>query len=73
MRKRRDVIGAYKGDVLICHGDQDTLVDLSYSEHAAEVYENAELHVYERAAHGFVNDDLTRFEEEALEFMNHHR
>ena len=35
-----EVIGGYKGDVLICHGDKDDLVDLSYSrseEHTSEL------------------------------------
>lgn len=66
-------IGGYKGDVLICHGDNDQLVDLSYSERAADVYENADLHVYEGAGHGFGGALMKQFEDEALEFMNAHR
>ena len=46
-------IGKYKGDVLICHGDKDTLVNLSYSERAVEAYDNAELKVIKYGEHGF--------------------
>lgn len=46
-------IGKYKGDVLICHGDKDTLVPLSYSEKAIEVYDSAELKVIQYGEHGF--------------------
>jgi len=48
-----DEIGKYKGDVLICHGDKDTLVDASYSERAADVYDNAELKIIQYGEHGF--------------------
>ena len=45
-------IGKYKGDVLICHGDKDTLVPQSYSERAVEVYDNAELKIIQYGEHG---------------------
>ncbi|MBR3401445.1 MAG: alpha/beta fold hydrolase, partial [Parasporobacterium sp.] len=67
-----EIIGNYKGDVLICHGDNDKLVDLSYSERAAEVYENAQLHIYEGAGHGFTKENAERFIEESLEFLQAH-
>ena len=65
-------IGKYKGDVLICHGDKDTLVPLSYSERAAEVYSNAELKVIQYGEHGFQGKlmrDATTF---AVEFLQNH-
>lgn len=46
-------IGAYKGPVLILHGDQDSTVPLSYSQRAAEVYQNAQLEVIEGGGHEF--------------------
>lgn len=46
-------IGKYKGDVLICHGDKDSVVPLSYSERALEVYGSAELKVIQYGEHGF--------------------
>ncbi len=50
-------IGAYKKPVLILHGDSDKIVDVSYARHAAEVYENATLRIYEGAGHGFGQAD----------------
>ena len=47
------VIGTYRGDVLIVHGDRDSLVPLSYSERALEVYDHAELVVLPGQNHGF--------------------
>lgn len=46
-------IGAFKGPVLIIHGDKDTLVPLSVSEEAVEIYEDAELKVIPDQGHGF--------------------
>lgn len=51
-------ISAYEGPVLIAHGDADDVVPVSYSERAAEVYANAELHVLSGAGHGFTDDEL---------------
>ena len=48
-----DVIGGYTGDVLIQHGDQDTLVPLRYSQRAAEIFPSAELVVLPGQGHGF--------------------
>lgn len=67
-----DVIGGYKGDVLICHGDKDDLVDLSYSERAAEVYENAELKVLKGAGHGFQGKPLRESNGYLVEFLQAH-
>ena len=48
-------IKGYTGPVLIVHGDQDDIVDLSYSVEAQKAYENAELKVIKGAGHGFHN------------------
>jgi dipeptidyl aminopeptidase/acylaminoacyl peptidase len=48
-----DVIGNYKGDVEIFHGDSDKVVDLSYSERAINTYLSAKLHVFPGEQHGF--------------------
>ena len=50
-----EVMGDYRGDVLIVHGDQDALVPLSYSERARQVYASAELKVIPGGYHGFWN------------------
>ena len=46
-------IRAYRNPVLIIHGTDDPVVPLSYSERAAETYENAELKIIKGAGHGF--------------------
>ena len=46
------VIGGYGGDVLILHGDRDSIVPLAYSRRAAEVYPAAELVVLPGQDHG---------------------
>lgn len=52
-------IGAYKGNVLILHGSNDVIVNKSYSERAAEVYENCKLVIIQGATHGFNGENLT--------------
>lgn len=54
-------IGAFEGDVLILHGTKDFIVPYSYSEKAAEVYKNCELHLIEGASHGFNKDNYAAF------------
>lgn len=39
--------------VLLMHGDKDGLVNISYSQKAAELFQNCEFHVIEGADHGF--------------------
>ena len=51
-----DMIGAYTGQVLILHGDQDTIVPLRYSQQAAEIFPNAELVVISGQGHGFLGN-----------------
>lgn len=67
-----EVIGGYKGDVLICHGTHDELVDISYSERAAEVYENAELKVIDKGGHGFQGKQLKESNAYLLDFLTSH-
>lgn len=56
-----EVIKPFNKDVLIIHGDHDTLVQLSYSERALQVYSLAELKVIEGVGHGFhgAEEDMT--------------
>ncbi len=46
-------IGNYTDKVLLLHGSADNIVPLSYSDRAAEVYEDVEYHVIDGAGHGF--------------------
>ena len=51
-------IAGYRRPVLIIHGNADSLVDVSYSVKAAEVYPDAELHIIDKAEHGFRGADF---------------
>jgi len=53
-------IQGYTRDVLIIHGDKDSVVPLSYSEDAARAYASAELIVLEGAGHGFYGEDASQ-------------
>ena len=65
------VIGNYKGDVLIVHGDRDDVVPLSYSERAATVYKSANLIVFEGGGHGF-SDRIAEAAAYSLDFLRAH-
>lgn len=49
-------IGDYTGKVLLLHGSADNIVPVSYSDRAAEVYEDVDYHVIDGAGHGFHGD-----------------
>ena len=65
------VIGNYKGDVLIVHGDKDDVVPLSYSKRAATVYESANLIIFEGGGHGF-RERIDEAAAYSLEFLQAH-
>ena len=62
-------ISGYGGKVLIVHGDEDEIVDLSYSERAQEIYEKARLLVLPKEKHGFSINGKEEAQEAALCFM----
>ena len=73
-------IGKFEKDVLIVHGSSDFIVDKKYSEQAASLYKNCELHIVEGANHGFNTenyafnndyDEITR--NYAKTYLNNHR
>lgn len=51
-------VTTYDKDILILHGDRDGIVDISYSERAAEQYPSAELEIISGAGHGFSGDNF---------------
>ena len=55
----------FEKPVLILHGNHDGIVDLSYSEHAAESYPNAKLRILNGAGHGFYGSSFY----EAMEYI----
>lgn len=52
-------IGGFDGNVLIIHGSKDFIVNKSYSERAAEEYENCALKIIEGAGHGFNEENYS--------------
>ena len=62
-------IGAYEGNVLILHGDQDAIVPYSYSEKAVKTYAHAQLVKMEGEGHGFTPVADKTAVERVLAFM----
>ena len=57
--------------VLIVHGDSDNTAPLEYSEKAANIYKNAELHVIKGAGHVFTTEEYQKeFLQYADEYLN---
>ena len=61
---------AYPNDVLLLHGDADTIVPLSYSQKALDYYTSARLEVLSGAGHGFYGQDAERAVAWILEYLN---
>lgn len=61
-----DYLGDYAGRTLIVHGDADSLVDLAYSQRAASVFHDCDLHVIKGAGHRFSGEAF----DEACEFIS---
>lgn len=68
-----EVIQNYDKDVLLIHGDADSIVPLSYSERAVEVYESARLEVLPGAGHGFYGSDAEQAVTWMLEYLEAHK
>ena len=47
------LLASYRGKLLLLHGDRDSTVDVSWSEHAAEIIPNCEFHVISGGGHEF--------------------
>lgn len=65
-------ISAYNKDVLIIHGDADSIVPLSYSEKALDVYSSARLEVLPGAGHGFYGNDAEKTINWTLDYLAEH-
>lgn len=68
-----EAIQNYDKDVLLIHGDADSIVPLSYSERAAEVYESARLEILPGAGHGFYGSDAKQAVTWMLEYLENHK
>lgn len=62
-------IPAYGGPVLLIHGDQDSIVPLSYSEKALSAYKDARLTVIPGAGHGYDGADSVAAREYSIDFF----
>lgn len=65
-----DVMAQYTGKTLILHGTADSIVPISYSERALEVFPDAELIRLENADHGFYGTDRERAIRESVAFIH---
>ncbi len=63
-------IAGYDRDVLLIHGDADSIVPLSYSEQALDVYPSAELKVIEGGGHGFSGEEAQETIDYILEYLS---
>ena len=63
------VIGAYKGPVLIVHGDNDKAVNISYGKKAAEVYEHAEFVCLPGEIHAFTGEGRKKAAQLSYDFL----
>lgn len=68
-----EAISAYDKDVLLIHGDADSIVPLSYSQKALEVYDSARLEVLPGAGHGFHGSDAEQTIAWTLEYLESHK
>ena len=63
------VIGAFKGPVLIVHGDNDKVVDISYGRRAAETHEHAEFVCLPGEIHGFTGEGREKAAQLSYDFL----
>ncbi|SDF81445.1 alpha/beta fold hydrolase [Marvinbryantia formatexigens DSM 14469] len=68
-----EAAAGYDKDVLLIHGDADSIVPLSYSEKALEIYDSARLEILPGAGHGFYGEDARQTIEWTLEYLNEHK
>lgn len=67
-----EAISVYDRDVLLIHGDADSIVPLSYSERAVDVYKSARLEILTGAGHGFYGSDAQQAITWTLEYLSAH-
>lgn len=65
-------IAAYDRDVLLIHGDADSIVPLEYSQRALQAYPSAELEVIPGAGHGFYGEDAQQAIACMLDYLQAH-
>lgn len=68
--KPLDIIGKYRGPVLIVQGDNDKIVSMPDSEKAQKLYKDARLHVIPGAGHGFNPKEMKELKEQIAVFFD---
>ena len=64
-----DIIGNFKGPVLIVHGDKDGIVPIKWSHKAMNYYDNVRLKTIVGSDHGFGEDNRTKAKKYTIEFL----
>lgn len=67
--KPMEFIGKYTNPVLIVQGDKDSVVLMSDSEKASQLYKDARLHVISGASHGFTPKEIKEQNEQIRDFL----
>lgn len=57
--------------VMILHGDADTVVPMSYSEKAVDLYPNSEYHIIPNGGHGFYDQPFETAKDYILIYLEH--
>lgn len=63
-------IKEYGKDILLIHGDRDSIVPISYSDKLAETIDHVEYHVIRGADHGYLGEDFELAVSYILDFLN---
>lgn len=53
-----EIIQQYGKNILLIHGDRDSIVPIAYSDRLAETVEHVEYHVLQGADHGYLGDNF---------------
>lgn len=53
-----EIIQQYGKNILLIHGDRDSIVPIAYSDRLAETVEHVEYHALQGADHGYLGDDF---------------
>lgn len=64
-----EMIDGYKGPVLIIHGTKDEMVDLSISQKAVSIYDDARLEILDDEPHGFTRPGRAQAARLAYSFL----
>lgn len=65
----RDALPEFKKPVLIVHGDEDDVIDVSGSKKAEELFPDCELHILSGAGHGFDGEHFNQAAGFGIDFL----